>query len=148
MSRDRFKLSVAVFLFLIKDDSILLLKRENTGWMDGFFSVPAGSLDGSETLAAAAIRETSEEVGVAVKSHNIHFIHTMHCVTHGQEWIGQYFMATKWKGTPQVQEPHKHSETIWSPLAFLPTNTIPYVVQAVNHYSQNSFYSEYQDRDE
>jgi 8-oxo-dGTP pyrophosphatase MutT (NUDIX family) len=63
MSRDRFKLSVAVFLFLIKNDSILLLKRENTGWMDGFFSVPAGSLDGSETLAAAAIRETSDEVG-------------------------------------------------------------------------------------
>ena len=47
--RERFKISIAVFLFLIKDNKILLIKRSNTGWMDGFYSVPAGSIDGSET---------------------------------------------------------------------------------------------------
>lgn len=43
---------------------MLLLKRANTGHLDGFWSVPAGRLDGGESITAGAVREAYEEVGV------------------------------------------------------------------------------------
>ena len=53
--RERFKLSLSVFLLLVKDDNVLLIKRSNTGWMDGYYSVPAGALDEHESLEEAVM---------------------------------------------------------------------------------------------
>lgn len=35
MSRERYQVKFAVYLFLRRDNKILLLKRHNTGYMDG-----------------------------------------------------------------------------------------------------------------
>lgn len=64
MSRDRYNLSIAVFVLLIKGDELCMLRRPNTGWMDGCFSLPAGGLEKGETLSTAAVRELKEEAGV------------------------------------------------------------------------------------
>ncbi len=42
----RFKALVAVHLFLIRDEQVLLLRRYNTGYADGQHSVIAGHLNG------------------------------------------------------------------------------------------------------
>ena len=67
----------------------------------------------------------------------------MHNMTHGEEWIGTFFVANKWKGTPKVNEPEKHSEVRWVDLDKLPRNTIPYVKQAIKAFKINQRYSEY-----
>jgi len=142
--RERFKLSLSVFMLLIdKDNNVLLIKRSNTGWMDGFYSVPAGALDGKETLLQAVIRETMEEVNVLVSEKNIQLVHTMHNMTHEEEWIGSFFVARHWEGTPQVNEPEKHSEVRWVSIKNLPENIIPYVQRACNGYIENNSYSEF-----
>ncbi len=41
---ERFTVPVSVHVFLTKDDDILLLRRCNTGYEDGNYSVPAGHL--------------------------------------------------------------------------------------------------------
>ncbi|HPO05902.1 MAG TPA: hypothetical protein PLQ36_02205 [Candidatus Gracilibacteria bacterium] len=43
--RERYALPVAVFMFLQKGEEILLIRRANTEWLDGFYSVPAGALE-------------------------------------------------------------------------------------------------------
>jgi 8-oxo-dGTP pyrophosphatase MutT (NUDIX family) len=46
------RMSAAVHLLLIKNDQILLLRRFNTGWQDGFYSLPAGHVDAGESVTA------------------------------------------------------------------------------------------------
>src|SRR3954469_11115192 len=51
----RFTFVAAVHLFLIRDGAVLLLRRWNTGYEDGRYSVIAGHLDGDETVYTATI---------------------------------------------------------------------------------------------
>jgi hypothetical protein len=44
MKRERYCLSVAVFILLRKGNQICIFKRTGTGWMDGFYSLLAGGL--------------------------------------------------------------------------------------------------------
>lgn len=141
--RERFKLSLSVFLLLIEDNNVLLIKRSNTGWMDGYYSVPAGALDGKENLIQAIIREAKEEVDVMVARKDVQLVHTMHNMTHGEEWVGTFFVTHKWRGTPKVHEPEKHNEVRWVDLDKLPQNTIHYVKQAITAYKNKQVYSEY-----
>ena len=59
-------LPIAVHVFLFRENSILLMKRANTGFKDGFWSVPAGRLNSDETIRQAMVREVKEEVGASV----------------------------------------------------------------------------------
>ncbi|MCB0086534.1 MAG: NUDIX domain-containing protein, partial [Caldilineaceae bacterium] len=62
----RFTCPIAVHIFLVQEEKVLLLRRYNTGYEDGNYSVPAGHLDGNEPVTQAALREAREEVGVAI----------------------------------------------------------------------------------
>src|SRR4051812_27606999 len=66
MPRDWFKMVVAVHLFLLRDDQVLLLRRQNTGYEDGNYSVIAGHVEGGEEIKAAMIREAREEAGITL----------------------------------------------------------------------------------
>ena len=57
---------VAVHVFLLRDDAVLLVRRCNTGFEDGKLSVVAGHVEPGESVTQAALRETSEEVGVTL----------------------------------------------------------------------------------
>jgi len=52
---NRFTLPVAVHLFLLRGNEVLLLRRFNTGYEDGNYSVPAGHLEGGVMICAAAV---------------------------------------------------------------------------------------------
>ena len=64
---ERFKLVVAVHLILIENGKILLLRRYNTGYEDGNYSLVAGHIDGNESVIQAMQREALEEAKKAAQ---------------------------------------------------------------------------------
>ncbi|NMP27354.1 NUDIX domain-containing protein [Rahnella sp. SAP-1] len=143
MKRVRYNLSIAVFVLLRRGDEICMLRRSGTGWMDGFYSLPAGGLEEKETLSAAACREAREEIGVSISAANLRLAHSMHVWTEDRSWMGHFFTCSEWQGVPYLAEPDKHSELTWQHIANLPADTIPYVQQAIGQIISHHPYSEY-----
>ena len=57
----------AAYALCFQDNKIALVLRENTNWMNGYWSLPAGKLEEGETFRQAAAREAMEEAGLEVQ---------------------------------------------------------------------------------
>ena len=141
----RFQATVAVHLFLLREHEVLLLRRHNTGYEDGNYSVIAGHLDGNETASEAMLREAAEEAGIRVAPADLRFVHVMHRkeAAAADERIDLFFAASRWEGEPAIGEPNKCSELRWVVLDALPPNVVPYVRAALEHYRQQRTYAEF-----
>ncbi len=149
MSRNRYP--VAVHLFFMRDHRVLLLRRHNTGWRDGEYSVPAGHVEQGETVTEAAIREALEEVGVALEPDGLAVIHVMHRA--GDDGQGQqrpdderidfFLRVDAWPGAPVNAEPEKCDELRWAAVNALPENVIPYVAHALRCLATGVRFSEF-----
>lgn len=138
----RFKLVSAVHLFLIQDGKVLLLRRFNTGYEDGKYSVIAGHLDGDEQVAAAAIREAREEAGIEIAPHDLHVVGVMHRKS-DDERVDFFVTAEQWVGQITNREPHKCDRLDWFELDRLPENVIPYVRRALENYRQGHWFDSF-----
>jgi 8-oxo-dGTP diphosphatase len=119
---------VGVHLILAEGRKVLLLRRANTGFADGWWSVPGGSLEHGETLPQAAAREALEEVGVTIGSADLSFAHLCHHADpDGLARVGVFFTARRWAGEPVNAEPHKCSEIAWHDLDDLPGDVVSYI---------------------
>jgi len=135
----RARFPTTIHLFFIRDDQILLLRRLNTGFRDGEYSVPAGHLDGGETVVRAGIREGLEEAGVHLNEQQLTFSTVMHRIE-DDERVDFFFQVHAWEGEPFNAEPEKCDDLRWFPLNALPANTVPYVRQALeNHFAGIKF---------
>ena len=48
---------VACYAICVQDNKVALVLRENTAWMNGFYSLPAGKVENNERFLAGTIRE-------------------------------------------------------------------------------------------
>lgn len=140
--KERFSLIADIHLFLIRNESILLLKRKNTGYMDGYFHIPAGHLDGHERLIDALIRESNKEVGIVIAEKDVKLVHVMHHKSNNER-LGFFFEVKKWQGEPENKESKKSSEVAWFALDNLPKNIIPYAKEAIKCYQKGMILSYY-----
>ena len=131
-----------VHLFFFRDNQILLIRRFNTGFADGQYSVPAGHLDGGETVIAAAAREAHEEVGVRIDPACIHFSQVLHRME-GDERVDFFVNITAWSGELINAEPEKCDDIGWFPVDELPANTIPYIKRALHNHRNGIRFDEY-----
>ena len=140
---ERFKIVPTVYLVLRQRDDILLARRCNTGFHDGEYSLPAGHLDGMETLVQAVVREAKEEIGIHLDGNCLRLGHVMHRKEGNEERANFFFVSTEWRGHPRIMEPLKCDDLRWFCLHKLPPNLIPYVQQAITCLIQGIAYSEY-----
>jgi 8-oxo-dGTP diphosphatase len=133
---------VAVHLFFLKDDKILLLRRFNTGYEDGNYSVVAGHVDAGETVTQAAIREAQEEAGVVLQPEELQVVHIMNRKSN-DERVDFFIVVKGWSGEIRNMEPEKCDNLSWFPLDSLPANMIPYVRYAIENYQKGILYSEF-----
>ena len=146
MAKQRFKLIPAVYLFLRRKDEVLLLKRANTGYQDGKYSLVAGHLDGNELAIDGMIREAKEEAGIILKKEDLKFIHVSHRLNRnepGQERIDLFFEAWQWQGEVTNMEPGKCDEVKWYPINNLPINILPLIRNVAHDILNDVNYSEY-----
>lgn len=136
---------VAVHAFFIKDGKILLLRRKNTGYMDGFYSVPAGHVDGEETIWKAMVREAFEEVAVKLDPDSeLDPVHVMHRTkTNDEERIDYFYKIENWNGELENAEPEKCDHLRWFELDGLPEKIIPYVKLGIEKVKSSAVFSEF-----
>lgn len=131
-------------IFFVRENEIFLIRRANTGFRDGFYSVPAGHVDDGELITDAAAREAKEEVGVDVDPETLSFVHSLHVRKLNPavpDRIQTFFVCTSWRGEPQNQEPEKCDHAAWFPLDALPDNMVGYVAQAIHGYRNGILFS-------
>jgi 8-oxo-dGTP diphosphatase len=147
MRISKFTVIPAVHLLLVRHEQILMLRRFNTGYEDGNYSVPAGHLDGREPASAAMAREAVEEIGISINVSQLQVAHVMHrnCVDEHvpHERFDFFFTADRWQGIPEIREPDKCDRIAWFRLVALPSNTVPYVRAAIDAVTNGRAYSEF-----
>lgn len=105
MSRVVFR--AAVFM-IIRDEQgrVLLQRRANTGFMDGYYDFPSGHVEEGESFVDAGIRELHEETGLMTSESDLSLRH-INQNYFDQPYINIIFDVASWQGTPAVAEPDK-----------------------------------------
>lgn len=145
---EKFKTNSAVGLMLIKiengKEKILLQKRKNTGYMDGYWDFSAtGHVEEGESMKQAMIREAKEELDIDIKEKEIEFVTMIHEATSTAPYYNGYFKTTKWEKEPIINEPDKNEQIKWFDINELPKELVYHRVEAVMNYKNNIKYSEY-----
>jgi len=134
----RVKANVNAYLILEKEDQIFLMLRENTGYYDGYWSVPSGHVDAGESALQGMVREAYEEVGITIEPEDLQPKHIIHRQTDRVN-VDIFFTCNKWEGEPINSEPHKCGAIGFFPKNALPEKLIDYVSAAL---TTDTFYSE------
>jgi len=130
----RFALIPASYVFLFDgspddaDERVLLQRRTNTGYYDGWWAASAaGHVDQGESVFACAARETAEEIGVEVSESSLQPLTAMHRTTPGggpiEQRIDVFFGCRSWGGEPRLLEP-KADALEWFALDALPEHLV------------------------
>jgi len=113
-----------------REGRVLLMRRCNTGFFDGLFSLPGGHVEPGESLRATASREMAEELGVVVPPSALSLLGVVHRLSDTNR-IDFFLRAASWSGEPARAEPAKCAVLLWSVPDALPANTVGYVRHAL-----------------
>ena len=125
MADHSFALVPASYVLLLRGREVLLQRRQNTGYMDGFWVAgAAGHVEPGETARQAAVREVREELGVDIDAGNLELATVMQR-TDGvgvprEQRVDWFWTCRKWAGEPRICEPEKASDLGWFRLTDLP----------------------------
>ena len=114
----------SVNVFIIQDNKLLLGRRSNTGWMDGYLCPPGGHVEKGETPLQAAVREVHEELGVQIDASDTDFACVAARNTFPNEYVAYEFVIRNKEYNFINNEPKKCSELVWVDLADLPKDVI------------------------
>lgn len=128
---------------LLRDEQrrVLLGRRQNTGFADGAWHLPAGHLEEGESVTAGMAREAVEELGIEVRRGDLALVHTMHHFTDSGR-IALFFEASAWRGEVTNREPDKCAGWSWWSVDALPAQMIPYAAEALRHIAGQNRFSE------
>jgi 8-oxo-dGTP diphosphatase len=136
----RHRVVVDVHLLLLQNGQVLLGLRQNTGFADGCWHVPAGHLAAGESLPEALAREAREELGIVVDPGSTRLVHVMH---HASGRVAVFFAVKDWRGRVENREPDKCRALHWHDLERLPPCTVDYACRAIADWREGRAFSLY-----
>ena len=138
-----FKLVPAVNAVILKDNKILLSKRQNKTWGNGMFVLPGGHVEQGETPLNAMQREIKEELGAIVRFKDIQFLCAAIRYKTIEKTIASIFIIDNKDYTYINNEPDQCSELSWHNISKLPQNLIEdYKIIIKEAYIDNKKYIE------
>jgi 8-oxo-dGTP diphosphatase len=136
----------ASYLVLIKNNKVLLLRRYQTGYEDGNYSVIAGHVEQGENFTRCIIREAEEEAGIKLNREDLQVCHVLHRDSQTgvkNERVDVFFTTDTWEGEITNREPEKCDDLSWFEIDHLPVNMTPYIRQVLELISRGISYSEH-----
>jgi 8-oxo-dGTP diphosphatase len=143
--KERFRIRANVLIMIIKDNSVLLMRRKNTGFGDGCWGLPGGGLDGKEPLRSACCRELKEELGITVSPEEVSFTSLLHLAPYFRtpdETMQICFKVEEFQGTIKNEEPERCSDIRFFPLKEPPSDILEGSLRCVENYLEGSHFSE------
>jgi len=90
----------ATLCFILKNDKVLLLKKNPGLFGAGKWNAPGGKQQSDETVEECAVRETFEETGLRVRPKKIAILEFFKYDKRSDpEWIGHVFLTRDFRGT-------------------------------------------------
>ncbi|MCB1915809.1 MAG: NUDIX domain-containing protein [Rhodocyclaceae bacterium] len=126
MSARRDGIPTGVHLILRRDGRVLLMRRANTGFFDGLYSLPGGHVEAGESIAMTAVREAREELGLEVAPSSLALVGVIHRLSDTNR-IDFFVEVDRWHAEPRRAEPGKCDRLDWYPEEGLPEPLVPYV---------------------
>lgn len=133
MKKERHKIVAAVYAIIIKNGKILLSLRENTGFMDGWYSLVAGHVEADETVDEAMSREAKEEANIVVKSMKLGTVMFRKGIDGRDDYMDFFFIIDDYEGDIINKEPQKCGELKFFNIHSMPNNVLNYVSKAVDN---------------
>ena len=123
---------------LVWDDAerLLLLRRANTGAMDGCYTVPGGHRKRRETVLDAALRECREEACIDIEA-----IRPLVVLPYA-DGVNFVFEAVAWRGVARIGEAHKCDAIAFASTGQLPEPMAPFVTTALRCRAERVWYAE------
>lgn len=142
---DRHTLIPAVWV-IVTDPSgkIFMLRRANTGWRDGSWTVPAGHVEKGEGPSAAAVRELAEEAGIVATVNELSdpLVYFYPQDDGAYERVSIFFRFVDKAAEAHNAEPSKADAADWFMPDALPTYVPPLLRRAFIDMAQGVGYSE------
>jgi len=137
----RFTMIVCPYPLFVKDGRVLLTRRKHTGYMPGYYSLPAGHEEKDERLLACLAREAGEETGLTFDPSDAELVHVMHRKEEDVR-MDLFFLIRSWHGELEIREPEKCDHMDWFPFDSLPERTVPYIRAAIAYWRHGVVYAE------
>ena len=137
----------AVFIILQNQSGkYLLQKRQNTGYMDGYYDASmSGHVEASESIYDAALRELTEEVGVTTTKENLELV-MISQMDVDRPYLNYTFICKDWEGEPKIMEPVKNGELTWRSVDDMPSKMTPTMeLLRARHFTKETSFIEYVD---
>jgi len=127
---ERAGIPTGVHVLCEREGRVLLLRRAETGFFDGLYSLPGGHVEQGESILQAAARELEEETGLRVGDGDLGWLGVIHRCSDTNR-IDFFLRAHRWQGEPVLREPDKCSDMGWFACDGLPEEIVPYVKVAL-----------------
>ena len=142
MNPEAYRPAAAVFVIIRNEQGeILLHRRQNTTYLNGYYDFPSGRVDENESFQAAASRELAEETGLTAEAGDMHLVHLNQNML-DFPYVNILFVADKWQGNPKIMEPNKCDDMQFFALDNLPDKcTLAVRLAEQNGFSASLTYS-------
>lgn len=133
----------ANIVFRHGNDVLLIRRSSSVRTWPNFWAFPGGKVDNDEFFRETAIRETEEEIGVAVNPNHIRQDTVIMTRTAQGTKVVYFAEVHDWTGQPTICETKNISDMAWFPLSQLPEMMIPHHREALYALKQGESYREF-----
>ncbi|MFZ4099018.1 MAG: NUDIX domain-containing protein [Chlamydiia bacterium] len=123
---------LSVYGILQKGEGVLMQRRINTSFANGWWSLPGGHIESEESVVNALTRELFEELGIQVHPEHCSFaLALVRQPSGGSRYVNFFYSVRDWAGEPTIRD-GKASELLFASSSRLPNPTLPYIREALD----------------